>query len=94
MTIVYGPVSSGPPSPRDGDGLYMYMDVYKIIQVCVCIYISFVHIYIYIYTQYVSAYLYPVDVVGVWGQLFPTLSQPNLSGNEASKTHFLVRLSL
>ena len=37
MTIVYGPVSSGPPSPRDGDGLYMYMDVYKIIQVCVCV---------------------------------------------------------
>ena len=76
----------------------------EMVMVSICIWMctrlyKYVCVYLYkfctyIYTQYVSAYLYPVDVVGVWGQLFPTLSQPNLSGNEASKTHFLVRLSL
>ena len=41
----YGPVSGGPPSPRDGDGPYMYMDIHKIIQVYVyaSVYISYIY---------------------------------------------------
>ena len=48
------PVSDGRPSPRDGDGPYLYisLDVCEIIQqVCKCTYIYIhIHIHIHIYT--------------------------------------------
>ena len=65
---VCGPMSGGPP--RDGDVPYMYMDVYKILQVCMYLYDSnriqvmrhiykYIYIYIYIYIQYIHlSYIY------------------------------------
>ena len=54
----YGPVSGGPP--RDGDGPFVYMDIYKVIQVCVYPYVYirlYACIYIYTYILWVCIYV-------------------------------------
>ena len=63
IIYTYGPVSVGPP--RDGDGPFVYMDIYKVIQVCVYpyVYIRFTYIHIlgmYIRMQYVYVQIYAV----------------------------------
>ena len=62
---VCGPMSGGPP--RDGDVPYMYMDVYKILQVCMYLYDSnriqvMRHIYKYIYIYIYSTYTYHIYI--------------------------------
>ena len=58
-------MSGGPP--RDGDVPYMYMDVYKILQVCMYLYDSnriqvMRHIYKYIYIYIYSTYTYHIYI--------------------------------
>ena len=95
IIYTYGPVSVGPP--RDGDGPFVYMDIYKVIPVCVYpyVYIRFTYIHIlgmYIRMQYVYVQIYAVCLCicqcipcGCGGGLQPFSSRANSAAAACSR---------